>query len=152
MPTRNRAGSLARAIESVRAQSYGRWEMLVVDDGSDDGTGGLLDDLATSNPGCVALRFDQHAAHPRRATSPWTKASGDVIVYLDDDNRFDPEWLRAAVWAFTEYPETNVGYGARVVDDEHRHHQTGVGGPAGRCSSSRGIVRRFAGRTSSTRT
>ena len=56
------------------------------------------------------------------------KASGDIVVYLDDDNRFDPEWLRAAVWAFTEYPETNVGYGARVVDDARRHQQHGVGG------------------------
>ena len=56
------------------------------------------------------------------------KASGDIVVYLDDDNRFDPEWLRAAVWAFTEYPETNVGYGARVVDDARRHRQNGVGG------------------------
>ena len=35
---------------------------------------------------------------------------------------------RRSVWAFTEYPETNVGYGARVVDDARRHQQIGVGG------------------------
>ena len=127
-PTRNRRDLLPRAIESVRAQSYGRWEMLVVDDGSDDGTGGLLDDLCNIEPRLVALRFDHARGASAARNLALEKASGEIVVYLDDDNRFDPEWLRAAVWAFTEYPETNVGYGARVVDNVHRHNQTGVGG------------------------
>jgi hypothetical protein len=44
-----------------------------------------------------------------------------VIAYLDDDNCFDPDWLKSVVWAFTEYPDTSVCYGARVIDDDSRH-------------------------------
>ena len=127
-PTRNRRDLLPRAIESVQAQSYGRWEMLVVDDGSDDGTGVVLDDLCRREPRLVSLRFDGARGASAARNLALEKASGDIVVYLDDDNRFDPEWLRAAVWAFTEYPEANVGYGARVVDDARRHRQNGVGG------------------------
>ena len=47
-------------------------------------------------------------------------ARGDVITYLDDDNRFDPHWLKAVVLAFRDRPEVGCAYGARVTDDGGR--------------------------------
>jgi glycosyltransferase involved in cell wall biosynthesis len=47
-------------------------------------------------------------------------AQGDVIAYLDDDNRFDPQWLKAIALTFTALPDRSVCYGARVFDDEGR--------------------------------
>jgi hypothetical protein len=43
-----------------------------------------------------------------------------VIAYLDDDNRFDPQWLKAIALTFTALPDRSVCYGARVFDDEGR--------------------------------
>jgi glycosyltransferase involved in cell wall biosynthesis len=44
-------------------------------------------------------------------------ARGEIIAYLDDDNVMDPEWLFSVAWAFEQHPETDVLYGAFVVDD-----------------------------------
>jgi predicted AlkP superfamily phosphohydrolase/phosphomutase len=127
MATRDRCDLLAGAIASVKAQSYARWELLVVDDGSSDGSAELLardEDprllrLAGDGGGeCAARNLGLEAAH------------GDVIVYLDDDNRFDPDWLKAVALTFTTLPDTEVAYGARVCDDFGRvHHGPSDGRP-----------------------
>jgi predicted AlkP superfamily phosphohydrolase/phosphomutase len=127
MATRDRSELLAQAIASVKAQTYMRWELLVIDDGSLDDTAALLardEDprlrrLAGSGQGeCAARNIGLDAAH------------GDVIVYLDDDNRFDPDWLKAVALTFNSLPDTAVAYGARVCDDFGRvHHQAGNGRP-----------------------
>jgi hypothetical protein len=121
LPTRNRADLVERAIESVRRQSYANWEVLVVDDASTDDTWVRLQKLAENDPRIRAFRFDAQSGSSHARNRGLAEARGDVIVYLDDDNRFDPDWARAVAWAFTEYPETRVAYGARVIDDDARH-------------------------------
>jgi glycosyltransferase involved in cell wall biosynthesis len=120
MPTRDRCKLLTEAITSVKAQTYARWELIVVDDGSTDGTAALLareEDArvrsirATGEGECAARNHGLDAA------------GGDVIVYLDDDNRFDPDWLKAVVLTFGTLPGIEVAYGARVCDDFGRVHE-----------------------------
>ncbi|MEA2426975.1 MAG: hypothetical protein QOF37_603, partial [Thermoleophilaceae bacterium] len=117
MATRDRSELLAEAIASVKALTYPRWELLVIDDGSVDDTAALLardEDprlrrLAGSGEGeCAARNVGVDAAH------------GDVIAYLDDDNRFDPQWLKAVAATFNALPDASVAYGARVCDDHGR--------------------------------
>jgi predicted AlkP superfamily phosphohydrolase/phosphomutase len=117
MPTRNRLASLPDAIASVEKQSYNAWELLIVDDGSEDGTdeflAGLEDPrirkLRTDGVGCCAAR-----------NAALDAAYGELIVYLDDDNLYDPHWLKAVAWTFQSLPDTQVCYGVRVFDDEGR--------------------------------
>lgn len=120
-PTRNRRERLARAMESVRTQSYAHWEHLVVDDASDDGTTEMLRSIAAQDQRVRPFRFDEHLRSSRARNHALDRARGDVIVYLDDDNCFDADWIKSVVWAFTEYPETSFCYGARVIDDDRRH-------------------------------
>jgi hypothetical protein len=120
-PTHNRGELLERAVESVRRQSYGNWEMLVVNDKSVDDTWARLEKLAASEPRLRPFQLEEGTGGAIARNLALDNAQGDVIVYLDDDNRFDPDWLRAVAWTFTEYPETRVAYGARVVDDDVRH-------------------------------
>ncbi|MDQ1459361.1 MAG: hypothetical protein QOI08_845 [Actinomycetota bacterium] len=121
MPTRNRAGLLERAIGSVLRQSYASWELLVVDDASTDDTWALLQKYADNDPRIRAFRLAEQRNSSGARNYALDHAQGDVVVYLDDDNRFDADWVRAVAWAFSEYPETQVAYGARVVDDDIRH-------------------------------
>ena len=125
LPTRNRAALLERAVASVRGQSYARWELLVVDDGSTDDTADRIRALAADDPRVRPFANDSGRGSSHARNLALDHARGDVVVYLDDDNRFDPDWLRSVVWAFTEYPDTQVAFGARVVDDDVRHQ----GGP-----------------------
>ncbi len=80
-----------------------------------------------STPACVPFRLEEHGRSSCARNVALDEAAGDVVVYLDDDNRFDPDWCKAVVWAFTEHKEALVGYAARIVDDFARHH-TGVPG------------------------
>lgn len=124
MPTFDRAQLLPAAIGSVLDQTYGRWELLVVDDGSSDGTAELLDG------------YDDERI--RRFTTPHVGASGarnraldevrgEVVAYLDSDNRLDRDWLKAVVWAFSVHPDATVLYGARVIDHPERVYGPDVG-------------------------
>jgi predicted AlkP superfamily phosphohydrolase/phosphomutase len=125
-PTRNRALWLQHAIASVRAQRYQHWEMLVVDDGSTDETPEVLASFADDER-IRPLRIEPSGVS-RARNHALENARGEVVVYLDDDNRFDPDWLHAVVWAFTAYPDSTVCYGARIVDDFDRHHTGQAGG------------------------
>jgi hypothetical protein len=126
VPTRDRAKPLSRAIASVQAQCYDHWQLLVIDDGSTDTTAELLHAQADTEHRLHTLRTD--GVGPGAARNAGLDAAvGDVVVYLDDDNMFDPLWLKAVVWAFTQHPEVDVVYGARVIDDIARVLGTGAG-------------------------
>jgi len=128
LPTHNRCELLQRAIDSVRGQTYPNWELVVVDDGSDDETAGVLERARSQDARIVTARLDPAEGASQARNRALDLARGDLVVYLDDDNRFDPDWLRAVAWAFTEYPDVNVAYGARIVDDVRRHHGFDPGG------------------------
>ena len=72
LPTRNRAQCLPTAIASVLAQTYPRWELLIVDDGSEDETAELLASLSRPSPAHAEpcprrrLRGPQRGARARR--------------------------------------------------------------------------------------
>jgi hypothetical protein len=85
LPTRDRRRLLATAIESVEAQSYARWELLVVDDGSSDGTAEFLREI--EDPRVRVLEKGGGLGPCGARNLALDAASGDVIVYLDDDNR-----------------------------------------------------------------
>jgi glycosyltransferase involved in cell wall biosynthesis len=114
LPTRNRTDLLRRAIDSVRAQTYTRWELVVVDDGGDTDSEGVVD--ASGDERIRWMRIGHQGVCAAR-NAALAAAGGQIIAYLDDDNVMDPDWLYAVVWAFEQYPETDVLYGAFVVED-----------------------------------
>jgi glycosyltransferase involved in cell wall biosynthesis len=116
MPTRNRCDRLRRAIDSVLAQEYQRWELVVVDDGSDDDTPALLADLAARDGRITVISTAQQGTCAARNVA-LRAASGEYVCYLDDDNLLDPLWTKAVVWAFGRHPDREVLYGARVLED-----------------------------------
>jgi predicted AlkP superfamily phosphohydrolase/phosphomutase len=127
-PTRNRLAALKEAVASVQGQSYEAWELLIVDDGSTDGTPEFLEEL--DDPRIRTFRAE--SVGPSRARNVGLDAAhGEVITYLDDDNLYDSNWLKAVAWTFGAMPDTSLCYGVRVFDDEGRAlHQTINGRPA----------------------
>jgi glycosyltransferase involved in cell wall biosynthesis len=110
--TRDRATLLAGAIESVQRQWHDRWEHVIVDDGSTDATPDVI--AALTDPRVTAVRTTGVGlANARNAALD--RASGDVIVYLDDDNRLHPCWSKAVAWAFSTMDVQTV-FGTRVME------------------------------------
>jgi hypothetical protein len=126
LPTRNRKPLLERAVASVLAQSYPNWELVIVDDGSTDDTEAFLATFV-GDERFRTLRMDHGGPAAARNTALGA-ATGEIIVYLDDDNLMHPGWLKAVVWAFSEWPMAEVVYGAEIVDDPSRLIGQGEGG------------------------
>jgi predicted AlkP superfamily phosphohydrolase/phosphomutase len=126
VPTRNRAERLEAAIASIVGQSYRNLEVVVVDDGSTDGTPEVISTIDDGR--LVSLRNDEPLGEGGARNRGLDAANGDIVCFLDDDNRFDRAWVRSAVWFFAQYPDRDVAYGVRVVDDRRRHQEHVSGG------------------------
>jgi glycosyltransferase involved in cell wall biosynthesis len=100
IPTYNRSGLLKSAIDSVLSQSFGDFELIIVDDGSTDDTLALVRSYGGS------LAYIKQANHgPSAARNRGIKASrGDLIAFLDSDDRWHPEKLLLQVEAMEGEP------------------------------------------------
>src|SRR5437016_5583373 len=81
IPTRNRLRYLEEAIESVRRQTYPNWELVVVDDASEDGTWEWLQMLV--DPRIHALRQPQHRERSAARNRGLAEARGEYVLFLD---------------------------------------------------------------------
>ena len=80
---------LAEAVESVLAQTYGRWELLLIDDGSNDGSSEIARRHAEQYP--EKVRYLEHAHHKNRGMSASRNlgvrhARGEYVALLDGDD------------------------------------------------------------------
>lgn len=103
LPAWNAERTIARAVESVRAQTWTDWELIVVDDGSTDGTRDTLDRMARQEPRLRVLEAE-HAGVATAANTAMTMARGEFIARMDADDVSHPERLAEQV-AFLARPE-----------------------------------------------
>ncbi|AVL70490.1 PGL/p-HBAD biosynthesis glycosyltransferase Rv2957/MT3031 [Oligella urethralis] len=96
-PTYNRADTLPRVYESLKAQDFGDFEWLVIDDGSTDHTADLV--LAWANEGIIPIRYAwQPNQHKKTAFNHGVSiAQGELIVALDSDDTLLPNAL-SSMW------------------------------------------------------
>lgn len=93
VPTRNRPESVVRAVKSALNQSLPAHEVVVVVDGPDVGTVGLLRAIGDSR--VVVVELAQNGGPSRARNIGVRKCTGDWIAYLDDDDVWLPGKLRA---------------------------------------------------------
>jgi glycosyltransferase involved in cell wall biosynthesis len=121
MPTYNRVGLLGRAVQSIRAQSFSAWELIVINDASTDGTATFLDDLAQRDPRIRPVH-NQKNNYPdisKNLNEGLALARGKYIARLDDDDYWcDDEKLKKQL-DFLESHQNYVvtGGGTIVIDD-----------------------------------
>jgi len=107
MPTFNRAYVIWKAINSVLAQSWHDWELIVVDDGSEDSTQRLLEEF--TDPRIRVFKTDSHGPSAARNLG-LSRARGELIAYLDSDNTWHPDFLSEFEEATRDDSEKVVWY------------------------------------------
>jgi glycosyltransferase involved in cell wall biosynthesis len=117
IPTHNYARYLRDAVESVRAQTRGDWECIVVDDGSTDETPEVLARLAAEEPRLVRL------SQPRRGPSAarnagLRQAHGEFVQFLDADDLLQPTKLAAHVATLDANVHVDIVYGPTGYFDD----------------------------------
>ena len=106
IPTYNRVQQTIAAIESVLAQTYSHFEIIVVDDGSTDGSGEVLQRFVSQRKShCHEIFFfsqPNQGASVARNTGI-SKARGEYIAFLDSDDSWDPEKLEYQMQALEQF-------------------------------------------------
>lgn len=108
IPTYNRRARLERALDSVLHQTYHDFEVIVVDDGSTDGTGEL--DAIVENAGgkvrYCRLEHNRGVARARNAGAAW--ATGRWLAFLDSDDLWHPNKLQEQLEWLDRHPHIHV--------------------------------------------
>lgn len=129
---------LEEAIQSVFAQTYPHWELLLVDDGSSDGSTAIARRYAQEVPGQV--RYLEHAGHRNRGMSATRNlglrhARGDYIAFLDADDLWLAPKLAEQVAILEREPRAAMVYGRTLIwhswtglpEDRARDHTIDLG-------------------------
>lgn len=144
LPTHNRHATLLVALQSLQAQSFQNWEVLVTGDGCSDGSADMVTALARSDPRIrwFDLPKGPHFGYNNRNTA-LREARGELIGFLADDDLYFPYHLErlvammsddgahlgvsAALWVDSSgqmipvvAPLHDIGYRSRFLEGENR--------------------------------
>lgn len=102
MPTYNRAAYIMETIESIRNQTYQNWELIIVDDGSDDNTEEIIEEIKDSR-----IRFYKagRIGIPSKIKNIGLEnATGEIIAFIDSDDLWAQTKLEKQLIALQQYP------------------------------------------------
>jgi glycosyltransferase involved in cell wall biosynthesis len=106
IPTYNRAHLIGKTLDSVFAQTYQNFEIIVVDDGSTDNTVEVLRPLAETEKLKYIRQNNQGASLARNRGIK--EARGSYIAFLDSDDLFEPAKLELQINHYREMPELGL--------------------------------------------
>ena len=120
VPVYNREGFIGKCLDSLIAQSWPRWEAIVVDDGSTDNTKDLVYDLCKEDSR-IQL-FERNIEFPKGAPSCRNigikEAKGDFIIFLDSDDFLSQECIKNRIKNFQKFPELDFAVFPGIILDE----------------------------------
>ena len=126
IPTYNRGWVLREAIDSVLAQDFRDFELIVVDDGSTDNTGQILDSYHQDLMGIRQPNTGVSAARNRGIAA----AAGQLLAFLDSDDLWLPRKLSSQVNFFNSNPDAVINQTEEIwirngvrVNPKTRHHK-----------------------------
>ena len=122
LPVYNREGSVGRAVRSVLAQTYGPFELIVIDDGSTDGTRGVVEGFGAQ----VTLVTRAHAGVYAARNAGLRRARGELVAFIDSDDAWLPDKLAAQV-PLMRRPEVGLVFGDAVHVSEPRENAPRTG-------------------------
>ncbi|WP_179197708.1 glycosyltransferase family 2 protein [Hymenobacter crusticola] len=117
MPAYNAGHYIAQSIESVLAQLYTHWELIVVDDGSTDATRTIVEEYCHQDPR-IKYVYQTNARQGRARNNGIAKASGEYIAFLDADDLWLPTKLSVQVQALEAEEADLVFSNTYVFHDE----------------------------------
>ncbi len=106
IPTFNRRALLGRAIDSVLSQDYEVFELLVIDDGSEDGT----DEFVATYGNKLRYLFQDNLGAAAARNTGIKAARYDLLAFLDSDDSFAPGKLKMQALAMANQPEFLVSH------------------------------------------
>ena len=113
MPLYNKAPYVGKAVESVVRQTYGEWELVVVDDGSTDGSG---DTVKAFTDNRIHLMRQENAGVGMARNNGVAASHGEYLCFLDADDWWEPTFLAEMAALIERHPDAGIyGTGYYIV-------------------------------------
>jgi glycosyltransferase involved in cell wall biosynthesis len=123
VPTYNYGHVISQALESIRSQTYGNWECVVIDDGSTDDTKEVVASYAKQDPRFRFVRQENQRQAAARNTG-LKNSGGNYVQFLDADDLIEPGKLELQVAYLEQHPEVDIVYsGARYFTSENMNER-----------------------------
>ena len=106
----NRPALVSEAIDSVLAQAYRPIEIIVVDDGSTDETGAVVQRLASAHPKIVRYVRKDNAGFARAVNAALPLVTGEFVQFLDSDDLLMPQKFAIQVDGLRSHPQCDISY------------------------------------------
>lgn len=109
MPTYNRAGIITEAIESIYSQTFHDWELIIIDDHSNDNTKEIIDNL--NDQRITYYYLDNNLGAGGARDYGIKRAKGEYIAIADTDDINLPNRLELSYNEFSKDPQLDIVYG-----------------------------------------
>ena len=118
IPTFNRANLVGNAIQSVLNQTFRDFEVIVVDDGSEDNTKEVVSKFGDQ----VAYLYQENQERSAARNNGIKHSRGQYITFLDSDDLYLPDKLKVQVELMDKNPEYGMSYSSSVWMDENNKY------------------------------
>ena len=118
IPVYNRENLIGEAVRSVLEQTYRPIEIILVDDGSTDGTLAQLRRLEQEFPDEIRVVSRQNGGPGLARETGRQKARGEFVQYFDSDDLLMPRKFEVQVAALRAHPECDIAYGRSSLIDQ----------------------------------
>jgi glycosyltransferase involved in cell wall biosynthesis len=116
----NYGSFLQEAIESVLQQTYEKYELIVCDDGSTDGSRNVLESFQSLDPRITVI-FQANQGQSGALNAAFHNSRGEIICFMDADDIFRREKLESLVEAFVSNPDAGFAIHRMVRVDKFRN-------------------------------
>lgn len=121
IPHFNGRHHLSDCFDSLRQQSCPDFEILLVDNGSSDGTQELV---RAQYPEVRLIELGENRGFTGACNAGWAAAQGEIIILLNNDTAVHPYWLSEIIRAFDERPEVGSVASKMLLFDRRDHIHT----------------------------
>lgn len=117
LPVYNGGEMLNAAIESILQQTYKDFELIIVDDGSTDGTPALVDEWARRDSR-IRVIHQPNQKIPRTLNNGFASARGEYLTWTSADNNLHPDFLQKMIHFMAQHPHVALCYAnMRLIDE-----------------------------------
>jgi len=119
MPVFNGERFIRAAIESVLAQTFGDWELVISDNASTDNTPAIAREYAESDQRIRLLVQPENLGAAPNFNATFAATGGEYFMWLPHDDTIHPEWVAQCVAVLDTEPDVQLVYGQELSMDEH---------------------------------
>lgn len=118
LPVYNGEKYLEESIDSILAQTYEDWELLIIDDCSTDNSAQIAKEYAAKDTRIHYYKNEENLKLPRTLNKGFSLANGDYLTWTSDDNKYRPTALEKMYNTLISNPDENFVFAScRIIND-----------------------------------